>query len=67
MGRQEIFWARFKEVAVELFSEFWFKKMGFKIKRFEYFHTKFELDPNRTKSKQKLFDEFSNLKFWNLV
>jgi hypothetical protein len=50
---------------VELFSEFWFKKMGFKIKRFEYFHTKFELDANRTKSKQELFDEFSNLKIWN--
>jgi hypothetical protein len=39
---------------VELFSKFWFKKMGFKFKRFEYFHTKFELDGNRTKSKQKL-------------
>jgi hypothetical protein len=50
---------------VELFFEFWFKKMGFKIKRFEYFHTKFELDANRTKSKQELFDEFSNLKIWN--
>jgi hypothetical protein len=30
----------------KIFSQFWNKDLGFKIPRFKYFQTKFELEPN---------------------